>query len=66
MPKLVVGYLDVDDDENSSLVKRYKINSLPTQIYIKLNENKVIENNRVEGYDFMKLKLDYDSYLTSL
>jgi thiol-disulfide isomerase/thioredoxin len=65
MPKLVVGYLDVDTEENSSLVKRYKINSLPTQIYIKLNENKVIETHRIEGYDFMKLKLDYDSYLTS-
>jgi thiol-disulfide isomerase/thioredoxin len=65
MPKLIVGYLDVDDEENASLVKRYKIKSLPTQIYIKLNENKVVETNRIEGYDFMKLKLDYDSYLTS-
>jgi thioredoxin 1 len=64
MPKLVVGYLDVDDDENSSFVKKYKIESLPTQIYIKLNENKVIEMNRIEGYDFTKLKLNYDNYLT--
>lgn len=65
MPKLVVGYLDVDDEENSSLVKKYKINSLPTQIYIKLDENKIIETHRIEGYDFTKLKLDYDNYLTS-
>ncbi len=65
MPKLVVGYLDVDDENNSSLVKKYKINSLPTQIYIKLDENKVVESYRIEGYDFTKLKLNYDSYLTS-
>jgi len=65
MPKLIVSYLDVDDEENASLVKRYKIKSLPTQIYIKLNDNKVVETNRIEGYDFMKLKLDYDSYLNS-
>ena len=64
MPKLVVGYLDVDDEENSSIIKKYKISSLPTQIYIKLDENKVIETHRIEGYDFMKLKLDYDNYLT--
>jgi thiol-disulfide isomerase/thioredoxin len=65
MPKLVVGYLDVDDDENSSFVKKYKIDSLPTQIYIKLNENKVIEISRIEGYDFTKLKLNYDNYFIS-
>ena len=64
MPNLVVGYLDVDDEENSSRIKKYKISSLPTQIYIKLNETKVVETHRIEGYDFMKLKLDYDDYLT--
>lgn len=64
MPKLVVGYLDVDDEENSSIINKYKISSLPTQIYIKLDENKVVETHRIEGYDFMKLKLDYDNYLT--
>ncbi len=67
MPNLVVGYLDVDDDENASLVKRYKIDALPTQIFIKLetkkdNSKKVVENSRIEGYDITKLKLDYDSY----
>ena len=63
MPKLVVAYLDVDDDENTSLVKRYKIESLPTQIFIKLDKNKVIETTRIEGYDFTKLKMEYDNYI---
>ncbi len=64
MPKLVVGYLDVDDEINSALVNRYKINSLPTQVFVKLDKNKVIPVSRIEGYDFTKLKLEYDNYLS--
>jgi thioredoxin 1 len=60
MPKLVVGYIDVDEEANSKIVKRYKILSLPTQILISLNKNKVVEIIRIEGYDFTKLKLEYD------
>lgn len=63
MPKLVVGHLDVDDELNAKLVKRYKISSLPTQIFIKVDNNKVVEVSRIEGYDFTRLKLNYDSYL---
>ncbi len=62
MPKLMVGHLDVDDDTNAKLVKRYKVSSLPTQIFIKLNENKVVEVSRIEGYDWTKFKMNYDSY----
>jgi len=65
MPKLVVAYMDVDDDSNSKLLKRYKIESLPTQIYIKVNNHNVVEVNRIEGYDFTKLKIDYDLYISS-
>jgi thioredoxin 1 len=63
MPNLVVGYLDVDDETNSSLVQNYKIQSLPTQVFIKLNNKKVVPVGRIEGYDFTKLKLEYDAYL---
>jgi thiol-disulfide isomerase/thioredoxin len=62
MPKLVVGYLDVDDESNTSLVNRYKVESLPTQVFVKVDKNKVIPVSRVEGYDFTKLKLEYDNY----
>jgi thioredoxin 1 len=65
MPKLSVVYLDVDDMNNEELMKRYKVESLPTQIYIRLNDNRVEEVRRIEGYDFTKLKLDYD-YCASL
>jgi thiol-disulfide isomerase/thioredoxin len=63
MPKLVVAYIDIDDEENSSLVKSYKVKSLPTQIFIKLDNNKVVEKSRVEGYDIIQLKLKYDEYI---
>ena len=62
MPNLVVGHLDIDHEDNEELCKRYKISSLPTQIYVKLNNNVVIEHKRIEGYDFTKLKLEYDNY----
>lgn len=65
MPKLVVSYLDVDDESNSALVYRYKIESLPTLVFVKLNKNKVIPVSRIEGYDFTKLKLEYDAYLSN-
>ncbi len=60
MPELVVGHLDVDDELNAKIVKRYMISSLPTQILIKLDENKVVELSRIEGYDFTRLQLEYD------
>ncbi len=62
MPKLMVAHLDVDDESNAKLVKRYKVSALPTQIFIKLYENKVVEESRIEGYDFTKLKMNYDLY----
>jgi protein disulfide-isomerase len=60
MPDLVVAHLDVDEELNAKLVKRYKISSLPTQILIKLDGAKVVEITRIEGYDFTKLQLEYD------
>ena len=60
MSDLVVAHLDVDEELNSKLVKRYKISSLPTQILIKLDGSKVVELSRIEGYDFTRLKLEYD------
>lgn len=62
MPKLVVGYLDVDDETNSKLVKKYKVTSLPTQVFVKLDDNKVVPVSRIEGYDFTKLELEYRAY----
>ena len=65
MPKLAVGYLDVDGESNRVLIDRYKVESLPTQVFVKLDKNKVVPVSRIEGYDFTKLKLEYDAYLAN-
>lgn len=61
MPKLAVAHLDIDEEQNAKLVKCYKITNLPTQILIKLQDNKVVENARIIGYDFTKLQLEYSN-----
>ena len=60
MPRLAVAHLDIEHTSNSNLVKRYKVKSLPTQVFVRLDKNKVIEHSRIEGYDFTKLKMEYD------
>jgi thiol-disulfide isomerase/thioredoxin len=62
MPDLVIAHIDVDEDDNEKLIKRYEINSLPTQIFIKLEDNNVVIVSSILGYDFTKLKLEYDNY----
>jgi thioredoxin-like negative regulator of GroEL len=62
MPNLAIGYMDVDEESNEKIVKRYKVLSLPTQIFIKLEGNRVVEAGRVEGYDITRLKIEYDRY----
>lgn len=64
MPNLVVAHIDIDEPENDSLVKRYKINSLPTQIFITVQSNKVVELARIEGFDYIKLQMEYDKLVT--
>ena len=62
MPKIAVCYLDVDDEANEKLCEQYKAESLPTQVFIKLVNDRVVEVGRVEGYNFNSLKAEYDKY----
>lgn len=63
---LAVGYLDVEDRNNTTLVeKRYKVSVLPTQIFITVEDNKVIEINRIEGYNFDRLEAEYHKILSN-
>lgn len=64
MPRLVIAHMDVDEPDNESLVKRYKVQSLPTQILINVVNNKVVEVARIEGFDYIKLKMEYDKIVT--
>ena len=63
MPLLQVCYIDTDNNDDIS--SKYKIKSLPTQIFVKLTNNKVKTVSKIEGYDYTKLLLDYDSYINN-
>ena len=56
----------IDTDENEELSTMYKIKSLPTQIFIKLDNDKVKIVSKIEGYDYTKLLLDYDNCISEL
>lgn len=60
MPLLQVCYIDTDNNEDIS--SKYKIKSLPTQIFVKLCNTKVKVISKIEGYDYTKLLLEYDLY----
>jgi thiol-disulfide isomerase/thioredoxin len=62
IPLLSVCYIDIDLPDVQDLVSRYEITSLPTQIFIKLDDLKVNILERLTGYDMIKLKLLYDKY----
>ena len=62
-PNMVIAYIDIDI--NSEISEQYKVQNLPTQIFIGLQEDKpgeynVVELDRVVGYDTKKL---YSKYL---
>ncbi len=65
MPKLAVCYLDVDNEANEKLCEQYNAESLPTQIFIKVENDRVVEVGRIEGYNFNNLKLEYDKYINA-
>lgn len=61
MPLLKVVYIDTDNADDISCM--YKIKSLPTQIFINLDNLKVKVFSKIEGYDYTKLLLEYDKYV---
>jgi thiol-disulfide isomerase/thioredoxin len=63
MPQLAVCYIDIELPDVQDLVMQYEVVSLPTQIFIKLDDIKVNVIDRLSGYDFVKLKLIYDKLM---
>jgi thiol-disulfide isomerase/thioredoxin len=62
MPNLLVCYIDVDLKENYEIIDIYEIKILPTQIFVKLKNDKVNVKiiDRIYGYDWIKLILLYN------
>jgi thioredoxin-like negative regulator of GroEL len=63
MPKLKIAYIDIDDSDNlDNISEMYNVKILPTQIFIKLDNDKILECSRIEGYDKIKLCMEYNNY----
>ena len=63
MPKLKIAYIDVENHDDN-ITTLYDIVILPTQIFIKINkQDKIIPFAKIEGYDFIKLQLEYNRYI---
>ena len=65
MPNLVVGHLDVDENENSQLAEMYQASSIPLQVFVELKGTQIVEIDRIIGYDWVKFKVTYDKVMES-
>jgi len=60
--KLIVLYIDVDEEENEELMNIYKVNAMPTQVLIKANYDQINNSLKIDkkaeitGCDLLKLK----------
>lgn len=61
MSNLVVGHLDVDESNNEPIAEKYKVTSLPTQIFVKLEGTHIKEVDRIIGLDWTKFLMTYES-----
>lgn len=59
MPNLVVAHLDSDESENQELCQKYGVRSLPTQIFVKLEDIDIITISSVTGFNWDKLCAQY-------
>jgi thioredoxin 1 len=60
MSNLSICYLDIDEEENEEISEQYNVKSLPLQIFIKLEGNKIIEIKKILGYDWINFVMTYD------
>ena len=56
-------YIDCDDEENEQICEDWKVESLPTQIFVHLNDNNVVKDEKIEGYDWIKLIMSYNKII---
>jgi thiol-disulfide isomerase/thioredoxin len=60
MTDVNVLHIDIDDSDNTEISDMYDIQSLPTQIFITLKENKIIELHKIIGYNWEKFENIYN------
>lgn len=55
-----VGYIDVDDDTNKEIFEIYEVSQLPTQKFIRMDDNKVIVMDTLIGFDWTGFRFKYN------
>lgn len=59
IPRLKVLHLDCDVEDNELIVEDWNIESLPTQIFVHVEDKNVVKDERIEGFDWIKLIFSY-------
>jgi thiol-disulfide isomerase/thioredoxin len=65
MSNLVVGHLDVDEDENNYLVELYGASTIPVQVFVELKGTQIKEIKKIIGFDWINFRMSYDSIMES-
>jgi thioredoxin 1 len=60
---LLCLYIDCDEQENEEICEDWKVEALPTQIFVHLNDNDVVKDEKIEGYDWIKLVMSYNKII---
>ena len=60
---LLCLYIDCDEPDNEEICEDWKIEALPTQIFVHLNNNDVVKDEKIEAYDWIKLVMTYNKII---
>ena len=68
LPNLFVIYIDAEteNEELQELIDKYKITAIPTQVFVKLNDNKLKIIDIINGSDWIKLLMIYNDYFKNI
>lgn len=66
MPELVVGHLDIDNDQNEAASQSFGIKSLPTQIFVTLKGTQIVEIKRIIGLDWTNFISTYGDIISTI
>ena len=63
LQKILCIYIDCDEEENEQICEDWKVESLPTQIFVHLDNNHVVKDDKIEGYDWIRLVMLYNKII---
>lgn len=66
MPELVVGHLDIDNEQNEAASQTFGIKSLPTQIFVTLKGTQIVEIKRIIGLDWTNFISTYGDIISTI